>query len=258
MKTIKFNVFLFGIIGILIGCNSKDINQEILKKDSVSEIVKKSDSSKKYQLKNCNCEENPELKDYISCEEAVFSNGAKIYRQFNCDSSWLVFENKKIKKNIYSLEKEMIEYTHKLGYVEWYEYEISILFAERLASGTSAPYNFVVINKENGEIIKELGRELYRSDTKDFPIFVSIDANNPTSINFYNFRSNKSYKFPFINKKFQKTLLFDVYELHPEELFENGSIVNGIFKIKYSYKLKENDDFKYEELIIDLNKVVFK
>lgn len=257
MKTIKFNTFFFGIIGILIGCNSKNNNQKISKKDSIIDLVKKSDSTKKYQLENCNCIENPELKDYIFCKETVFSNGAKIYRQFNCDSSWLVFENKNLKKNIYSLEKQMIEYTHKLGYVEWYEYENSILFAERLASGTSAPYNFVVINKSNGEIIKELGRDLYRNEDKDFPIFVSIDADNPTSIKFYNFSSNKSYKFSFRNKKFQKALSFDVQRFHPDELFEDGSIVKGIFKIKYRYKLKENDDFKSEEIIVDLNKVEF-
>ena len=99
MKTIKFNIFLFAIIGILIGCNSKE-NQENIKYNSVNEMVKKSHSEKNLQLENCNCEENPELSDYISCKETVFSNGAKIYRQFNCDSSWLVFENKKVKKTI--------------------------------------------------------------------------------------------------------------------------------------------------------------
>jgi hypothetical protein len=91
-KIIKKNNFV--MFGILIGCNSNSEMKAVSEHKTVKNII---------QSENCNCEENKELKDYISCKETVFRNGAKIYRQFNCDSSWLVFENKKIKKNIYSL-----------------------------------------------------------------------------------------------------------------------------------------------------------
>ena len=165
-KIIKF--FLFAIIGILFGCNTKNNNQEVFKKDYTKLIDEKSNFTKKNQLENCNCEENTELKDYISCKETVFSNGAKIYRQFNCDSSWLVFENKNHKKNLYSLDKNLIELTSKLGYGDWKEFENSILIEEKLAAGTDAQYNYVVLNKENGEIIKKLGSELYRNEKYNF------------------------------------------------------------------------------------------
>jgi hypothetical protein len=48
--------------------------------------------------RNCSCKTQPELNEIISCKKTLFKNGAKIYRQFNCDSSWVVFENKN-KKN---------------------------------------------------------------------------------------------------------------------------------------------------------------
>lgn len=141
MKTIKLNVFLFTIIVILIGCHSKSENLMVSKNDSIKTITKKIESTKTPHSENCNCDENPGLKDYISCEETIFSNGAKIYRQYNCDSSWVVFENKNLKKNIYSLEKQLIEYTHKLGYVDWVEFKSGLLMYNKTASGGFYPWS---------------------------------------------------------------------------------------------------------------------
>lgn len=249
MPNIKFSTLsTFLILWVLFSCNSKDSISNKIENNTISE--KATSKSNKYKV--CNCEDNLQLADYISCDETLFSNGAKIYRQFNCDSSWLVFQNINYKKIIFSLDKQMIEYTHKLGYVEWNEYEKSILIAERLASGSGASYNYTLINKENGNLIQELGRDLYLNEDKDFPIFVSIDANNPFLIKFTNLKNNKTFNYSFKSKKFMKTLLFDVYEFHPEDLFEEASIKNKVFKIKYRYKLNENDTWKYDNISVDL------
>lgn len=255
MKTIKFNIFLFAIIGILIGCNSKE-NQENIKYNSVNEMVKKSHSEKNLQLENCNCEENPELSDYISCKETVFSNGAKIYRQFNCDSSWLVFENKKVKKSIFSLEKDLIQLTGRLGYVEWDEFENSILIETKVISGCCQPYEYDLIDKENGSLIKKLGKDIYIGESNLNPFFVSLDTQKP-KINFYNLTTRR---FASIDYNFNKidVVIKSGFMRYPEELFEDGSYLEGIFKIKYRYKLQEKEDWKYEEIMIDLNKVTFK
>ena len=71
MKTIKFNIFLFAIIGILIGCNSSNNKEnqvnvsekEIKFDDSVTEIINTSDNnlSKRVKYKNALCEYNSEL-----------------------------------------------------------------------------------------------------------------------------------------------------------------------------------------------------
>ncbi|MES2864463.1 MAG: hypothetical protein V4666_10120 [Bacteroidota bacterium] len=255
MKTIKFNTFLFGIIGILIGCHTKNENSKVSKNDSIKTITKKTESPKTTHSKNCNCDENHDLKDYISCEETVFSNGAKIYRQFNCDSSWLVFENKKIKKSIFSLDKDLIELTGRLGYVEWDEYKNSILVETKVISGCCQPYEYDLIDKENGSLIKKLGKDIYISQSNSNPIFASLDTQKP-KINFYNLSTRKSASIDFNFNKID-VVIKSGFMRYPEELFENGSIVNGIFKIKYRYKLKENEVWKFENITIDLNKVDF-
>lgn len=254
MKTIKFNILLFAII-LLSGCNSKNNNQKISKKDSIIDLVKKSDLTKKYQLANCNCEENPELKDYISCEETVFSNGAKIYRQFNCDSSWLVFENKNLKKNIYSLDKELIEYTHKLGYVDWVEFKSGLLMYNKTASGGFYPMEFVLLNKNSGKIILNLGKGIFIGETLKNPYLISLDIEKPM-FNVFNLDTKKSAKINFAFARIDNTMKINE-ALYPELLFDEGSIINGIFKIKYRYKLKENEGWKFENIVIDLNKVKF-
>jgi hypothetical protein len=255
MKTIKFNILLFAII-LIFGCNSNNKNKEVLKKDSTKLIVEKSDFTNKFQLENCNCEENPELKDYISCKETVFSNGAKIYRQFNCDSSWLVFENKKIKKNIYSLEKELIDLTHRLGYVGWVEYEKSILIADRLWSGSGSPFEYHLFDKETGEKNIDLGQPIYFNEEQINSYFISLDTIQ-SKIRIYDLDTRKSAFFPFNLSKINSSKELGYFLAFPEELFSGGEIKNNIFKIEYSYRIKGKEDELSEQILIDLNKLNF-
>ena len=96
---------------------------------------------------NCNCKTRPELKEIISCEKTFFKNGAKIYRQYSCDSSWVVFESKSKKKKIlFSIDdKQLIEYTGKLGFAEWFEYKNSFLVEYHTISGCCDPYEIYTI-----------------------------------------------------------------------------------------------------------------
>ena len=256
MKTIQFIYFLFLSIALLIGCNSKNDYIVVSKEDSTKVIVEKFDSTKQYQLENCNCEDNPDLKDYISCEETVFSNGAKIYRQFNCDSSWLVFENQKIKKSIFSLDKDLIELTGRLGYVEWDEYEESILIANRLWSGSGSPYEYQLIDKETGKEIINLGKEIYLDEEHLNPYFISLDLDN-SKIRIYNLNTRKTSKIPFNISKIDSTFKLGGFLQFPEELFEPGEIKNNIFRVNYRYRLEGNDELLSEKIKIDLDKVEF-
>lgn len=71
MKTIKLNIFLFAIIGILLGCNSKNkqekskdtTEKEIKFEDTVKEIVKSQDYNltNRIKFKNVLCEYNSEI-----------------------------------------------------------------------------------------------------------------------------------------------------------------------------------------------------
>lgn len=256
IKTIKLSIFLFAILGILIGCNSKNTIIAVSQKDSVESIVSKSELPKTYRHENCNCEENPELKDIISCEETVFSNGAKIYRQFNCDSSWIVFDNKNLKRNIYSLEKELIDLTHRLGYVGWDEYKESILITDRLWSGSSSPFEYVLIDKETGKEIIKLGQPIYLNEEHSDSYFISLDSNK-SKIKIFDLDTRKSAEIPFNMNKIDSTHKLGGFLQFPEELFGPGEIKNNIFKIEYSYRLEGNDELLSEKVKIDLNKVEF-
>jgi hypothetical protein len=250
MPNIKFSTLsTFLIFWVLFSCNTKDSISNKIENNTISEKV----TSKSNKYKDCNCKDNLQLADYISCDETLFSNGAKIYRQFNCDSSWLVFQNKNYKKIIYSLDKQMIEYTHKLGYVEWNEYEKSILIENKVVSGCCQPNEFVLIDKENGNLIKELGKEIFLDIDNFNPIFVSLD-NESKKLNFYNLNNRESRSIDFNFDKIDITIKSG-FMFHPEELFEDGSIKNDVFKIKYRYKLDVNENWKYENVSINLNKL---
>lgn len=106
---------------------------------------------------NCSCKKKNQLNEIISCEKTIFKNGAKIYRQFNCDSSWLVFENKaKKKKILFSLDKDLIELTGRLGYTGCIEYGNTFMIENRLVSGCCDPSEFVLFNKNNGKKLQIL------------------------------------------------------------------------------------------------------
>lgn len=167
----------------------------------------------------------------------------------------MVFENKNIKKNIYSLDKELIEYTHKLGYVDWVEFKSGLLMYNKTASGGFYPMEFVLLNKNSGKIILNLGKGIFIGETLKNPYLISLDIEKPM-FNVFNLDTKKSAKINFDFARIDNTMKLNEV-LYPELLFDEGSIMNGVFKIKYRYKLKENDNWKFETVVIDLNKVEF-
>lgn len=249
-------IFLLFVI-ILTGCSQKNNHIVVSPIDTTEKILSKAGLPIKYRLENCFCEEFPELNDYISCDTTIFTNGAKIYRRFTCDSSWLVFENNNIKKNIYSLEKELIELTRKLGYVGWDEYKESILIADRLWSGSGSPYEYCLLDKESGKEIINLGQEIYLNKEHSDPYFISLDEDN-SLIRIYNLDTRKSAFYPLDMRKIDSAFKYGGFVLYPEDLFESGEIKNNVFKIKYQYKINENDNNLLEEIVIDINKLNFK
>ncbi|MBF4484109.1 MULTISPECIES: hypothetical protein [unclassified Flavobacterium] len=203
---------------------------------------------------NCSCKERPQLNEIISCEKTTFKNGAKIYYQFNCDSSWLVFESKtKEKKKLFSLDKSLIELTGRLGYLSWAEYNNTFIIENRLVSGCCDPSEFVLFDKNNGKKIANLGREIYHSNIKKYPYFVTIDSKESNFLNFFNLSTNKLFKINLPKGRIEKTLKITT-EIFFESLFEEGEIKNGIFEIEYRYKTRHNGKWLIGEIKVDLNK----
>lgn len=205
---------------------------------------------------NCSCKEKPRLNEIISCDKTIFKNGAKIYYQFNCNSSWLVFESKaKEKKKLFSLDKDLIELTGRLGYASWAEYKNTFIIENRLVSGCCDPSEFLLFDKNNGKKIANLGREIYHSNIKKYPYFVTIDSKESNFLNFFNFSTNKLFKINLPKGRIEKTLKITT-EIFFETLFEEGEIKNGIFEIEYRYKNQDNGKWLIGEIKVDLNKQV--
>ncbi len=76
--------------------------------------------------KQCSCDSNQFLKEIISCDPVIFKNDAKLFTQYNCDSSWLTFQNKKGKKTIIYTLESLVELTGRLGYSYATEYKSGI------------------------------------------------------------------------------------------------------------------------------------
>ncbi len=203
---------------------------------------------------NCNCKNQPELKNNISCEKTVFKNGAKIYRQFSCDSSWVIFESKnKKKKVLFSLKKELIELTGKLGFAEWFEYKKSFLVEYHTISGCCDPYEYILFDKHTGKKIANIGRQLYASEDDKYPYIVSIDKDNSNFLSFLNLETNKIFKINLPKDRIEKTMKITNGHFS-ETLFEDGEIKNGVFEIQYKYKNAEEDNWLIEKVTVDLKK----
>jgi hypothetical protein len=203
---------------------------------------------------NCSCKNNPLLKESISCDTTYFDNGSKLYRQFNCDSSWLTFENKnKVKKIMSSMDKSLIELTERLGYQYVKEYKKTLLFENRQASGGGFPINFELINKENGEMAEELGTIIYYTDdtTNNFILYLTTESLD--TLTFYNMDNDKKYEFSIPKDRLLKTVK-ESEIMFPEFLFEEPKIENNILTLTYKYLVSDSPEkWNNDKIIIALN-----
>ncbi len=113
------------------------------------------------QRTNCGCSEKEiSLEKQYKCDTVVFSNSAKMYWQWNCDSSWLTFENKE-KTILKSCKNETVYECERTGLNYLKEYDNYLLFQHKWISGCCTPPDLVFINKENGKEIKRITSELF-------------------------------------------------------------------------------------------------
>ena len=201
----------------------------------------------------CNCDSNPNLREVISCKKINFKNYSKLYWQFNCDSSWLTFENKYGKKKIlYALESPYIEFSERLGYRYSAEYKSTFLIQNKLISGCCDPPEFILFDKNTGKLKLNLGSIIYYSEDSKYPFVIYLSKANYNSLTILNVDKNKNNKIELPIGRIHKTLKI-TDELFPEHLFEEGKNQNGVLKISYRYK-KNTEDKKWykDEIVIDL------
>jgi hypothetical protein len=205
----------------------------------------------------CSCKDAPELKNIISCKKVLFSNGSKLYRQFNCDSSWLTFESRTGRKTLlYSLEAPLIELTERLGYQYVKENKHSFLIINRVISGCCTPPEFLLYNKNSGTLLENIGSLIYYSnDTQDnFVLYFSDSTLNTITLRYLN--SGKKYKIPVPKNRFTETLE-KTSENYAELLFYEHELKKPVFTIGYKYQLKEEAKTWYNDTIrLNLKKYI--
>ncbi len=197
----------------------------------------------------CSCSQKPELKDVLSCEAALLQNGAKIYWEYDCNSSWITFQKGNEKRKIFELEKAFIELSGRLGYRNWTEYKNSFLIENSLVSGCCQPSEYILFDKNNGRKIAELGTVIFISDTKNPPYIVTLKNNH--QLLYTNLNNNTSYPVKIPEKIIENTLK-NSEELYPENLFKNIHVKNKVLFISLKYKESKKPGWKVKTIKHDI------
>lgn len=212
---------------------------------------------------SCDCKSNELLNELISCKPEVLNNQSKIYWNYDCDSSWLIYENSNgNKKILYSLNKDFIEFTTRIGFVYFKEFKNTFLYTNKVISGCCDPEDYYLYDKSNGDSIKYLGRAIFVSDSIGLPFVITITNSNYdqnsmidyNSLTIYNLDTRKEYKVPFDKGKIQKGIKNNDY-MFPENVFDESEIINETLILKYHVeKYIEGKNIKQYTFKIDLNK----
>ncbi len=201
----------------------------------------------------CLCEEAPQWKDVISCEVIPFTNKAKLYRQFNCDSSWLTFEGRSGKKVVlYALQQPFIDQTERLGYQFVRENKQSFLVMNKLISGCCTPPEYLLFNKSNGKRLRSLGRLIHQDGEGEdnFALYFSDSTLNSVTLLYLD--TGKQYKIDLPKNRLVASLE-KTGEAYAELMFYESEVKNRVFSIAYRYQLDEQAEKWYEDkLEIDL------
>jgi hypothetical protein len=211
----------------------------------------------------CKCDIDTLLNEVVPCFTIHFKNNTKLYRQFNCDSSWLTFESSAGKKEVlYSLDDGLIEYTEKLGYQYAAEYKSTFLIQNNLISGCCTPPGYLLFNKANGNKIKNLGSLIFYSENRKYPFVVYIEKKMMNSLRFYDIDRKKTFSVSLPQNKISNTLQKGDL-IYAEYLFEEPVMSKNRFSIALRYQNPgNNNDWYNYKIIVDLknsgiNKTLF-
>ena len=199
------------------------------------------------QKKNCGCDKSNLTKSNIfKCDTTIFTNGAKLYWQSNCDSSCLTFENKV--KRVLKTCKEINELVcDKAGLFFLKEYPSYLLFEYKWISGCCDSPDIIFYSKEAGLELNRISKELF--------VWVDIDKNyllyfSDTTYNSLiclNHYTDIKHVLSFDKGKIIKSLECN-HVLQLAELFENFREENGCLTFNF-----KDFDRKIEQFKIDIN-----
>jgi len=205
--------------------------------------------SKPIFAQHCNCHAEPELRSIINCKPVCFKNGAKLFWQYNCDSSWLVYKNSHGGRQVI-FSMEFVDLTGLLGFSYVQENKHSFTIENRQISGCCAPLQYRLFDKETGRQLRDFGDCIWYSNESQYNFLLYFIDGSDHKIRFY-FIDKEKYLDLTIPKGRFKSHLF----VAPELAFEDANIENGRFKIYYKYQLpKQKETWSKDSIIVDLSR----
>ena len=207
---------------------------------------------------DCYCELDSFLIDRINCDTIYFDNNAKLYWSFNCDSSWLTFENSKHKKDIiFSLGEGLQDYTGRLGYSYVQEYKNTFLIQNDVISGCCTPPDFLLFDKLTGKEKENLGKIIFIVSDKNLPLIISLTNSSydstkkedfdGNSLTIYNIDKQKKYFFDLPIGEIDK-ICKENNILYPEELFVEPELIGTLLKLSYDLRIENKDSMRTIEI----------
>lgn len=183
------------------------------------------------QQLNCGCDTaNIIPENQYKCDTIWFSNGAKLFWQWNCDSSWLTFEYTKpviIKScnemNVYGCNRTGLNFLK--------EYPGYLLFQYKWISGCCTPPDIVFMSKETGEELKRIPNNLFVWADADDNYVLYFSDTTDTRLKYLDNSTDKEYSLQFERGQVKKSAAKN-WVMQFGDLFKD-------FR-------KNNDDFTFE------------
>ncbi|PKL79419.1 MAG: hypothetical protein CVV25_08215 [Ignavibacteriae bacterium HGW-Ignavibacteriae-4] len=184
------------------------------------------------QEKECDCIEL-DLSDEnkFKCDTTFFENGAFMYLQLNCDSTWLTFENKQ-KVILKSCEKEMILECGRSGLFFLKEYPNYLLFVFEWISGCCTTPDLVFISKQNGLEIKRISKDLFVWGDNDLDYSLYFSDTTYTKLIYRNHITDIEYLYNFDEYLVVESAV-ENNVMSYDKLFVNFIIDNDKFKFDF-------------------------
>jgi hypothetical protein len=210
---------------------------------------------------NCSCSKDTLLAHIISCKPELLDNGAKLYWNYNCDSSWITFENRAgEKKTIFELGDGLVQLTNRLGHTNFKEFSTTFLYTNKVISGCCDPDDYYLYSKTSGKLIKKFGAAIYVSDNNRMPFLVSVTNSNYDhisrfdfySLTLYNIDTQKSFKIKIKKGDIEKGMKNNNY-MFPEFVFDTCAINDQTLTIRYfTEKYIKGTEPNYKSIKINL------
>lgn len=134
------------------------------------------------------------------CDTTVLTNGAKIYSQWNCDSTWLTFENKEkiILQSCIDLDPILCSRTG-LQFIK--EYPNYLFFVHNWISGCCTPPDLIFIDKVTGKEQQRVPNTLFISGDSDENYALYFSDTTYTELIYHNHELNMKYIYLFPKDK---------------------------------------------------------